>query len=243
MLGYRLEAIDETIGRCDDFLLDDRHWTTRYMVASTGTWLLGRKVLISPVSLRGADAETKRFAIGLTRAQIEAAPSLDEDAPVSRQHERHLFDHYGWPYYWSGTALWGSHAIPSQLAVNADLPPPPQPEPEAGSRHLRSVRELTGYGIVALGEEIGKVHGFVVDDTTWATRYVIADTGGWLSGRRVLIAPSWIREIRWADRVVLVDLRKEEIEKSPEYDPRAPINREYEVRLYDYYGRPRYWHS
>lgn len=26
-----------------------------------------------------------------------------------------------------------------------------------------------------------------------------------------------------------------------DFDPSAPINREYQVRLYDYYGRPRCW--
>jgi hypothetical protein len=31
------------------------------------------------------------------------------------------------------------------------------------------------------------------------------------------------------------------IESSPEYDPEAPINRQYEEVFYDYYGRPKYW--
>jgi hypothetical protein len=29
--------------------------------------------------------------------------------------------------------------------------------------------------------------------------------------------------------------------KSPEFDPSAPVNRAYELRLYDCYGRPKYW--
>jgi hypothetical protein len=38
-----------------------------------------------------------------------------------------------------------------------------------------------------------------------------------------------------------VNVSKEQIENSPEYDPASPINREYEIRLYDFYGRPYYW--
>jgi hypothetical protein len=40
---------------------------------------------------------------------------------------------------------------------------------------------------------------------------------------------------------VQIDLTKEEIKGSPEFDARKPVNREYEAVLYDYYGRPGYW--
>ena len=49
--NYVLEAEDGEIGRCKDFLFDGELWTIRYMVADTGKWLPGRKVLISPISL------------------------------------------------------------------------------------------------------------------------------------------------------------------------------------------------
>jgi hypothetical protein len=51
----------------------------------------------------------------------------------------------------------------------------------------------------------------------------------------------WVQEIRWADRKMAVAFDKETIEQCPEYDPTQAVNREYEVRLYDYYGRPTYW--
>jgi len=43
--GYMIQAKDGKIGRCKDFLFDDEIWTIRYMVADTGTWLPGKKVL------------------------------------------------------------------------------------------------------------------------------------------------------------------------------------------------------
>jgi len=39
-----------------------------------------------------------------------------------------------------------------------------------------------------------------------------------------------------------MDHSREEIKNSPEFDPAAPVNREYEEVLHDYYGRPKYWH-
>jgi len=67
------------------------------------------------------------------------------------------------------------------------------------------------------------------------------DTRNWLPGKKVLVSPGWIERVSWADRKVYVELTREIIKESPEYDPSAPVNRRYEERLYDYYGRPRYW--
>ena len=47
--GYSIQTTEEeTIGKVKEFYFDDRHWTVRYLVANTGTWLSGRQVLISP---------------------------------------------------------------------------------------------------------------------------------------------------------------------------------------------------
>lgn len=55
--GYKLAALDGEIGRVKDLYYDDQHWTIRYLVADTGTWLPGRQVLISPWSLKRRKTE------------------------------------------------------------------------------------------------------------------------------------------------------------------------------------------
>jgi hypothetical protein len=113
---------------------------------------------------------------------------------------------------------------------------------EEGNPHLRSSREVIGYYIRALDGEIGHVEDFIVEDETWVIRYVVVDTKNWLPwGKNVIVSPSWIERVDWADERVIVDLKKDIIEKSPDFDASKPVNREYEVRLYDYYGRPVYW--
>jgi hypothetical protein len=47
--------------------------------------------------------------------------------------------------------------------------------------------------------------------------------------------------VSWSESKVHVVLSRETIKNSPEFDPTVPVNREYEARLYDYYGRPVYW--
>jgi len=238
--NYALEAKDGKIGRCKDFLFDDEHWTIRYMVADTGKFLPGRKVLISPISIGSPEWIRQVFPVRLTKEWIKNAPGLDQDAPVSRQYEIDLSQFYGWNYYWHGTYPWGIAAYPGAL-YDKPLVQEGVLEPDSGDNHLRSVNEVRGYHIQAKDNDIGHVEDFIMDDESWAMRYMVVDTLNWLPGRKVLVAPMWITAVSWADRKVSVDLSREQIKECPEYDPAIPVNREYEEQLYDFYGRPKYW--
>jgi len=243
LINYTMEATDDDIGRCKDFLFDDRHWVTRYILVDTGKWLPGRKVLISPISLGEPDWATRRFPVDLTTEQIENSPALDTDAPVSRKYEQLYFDHFQWPYYWTGGELWGATPYPPATPV-----PPTETGPslkekqeELEKTHLRSYREVKGYYIKTTDGEVGHVDDLIVDDETWRFRYMVVDTRNWLPGRKVLISVEWIESVSWLENEVQVDVASEAIKNSPEFDPSQPVNREYEMVLYDYYGRPKYW--
>ena len=58
--GYKLDTLDGEIGNVKEFYFDDRHWTIRYLVANTGTWLIGRQVLISPYALSAINNPERR---------------------------------------------------------------------------------------------------------------------------------------------------------------------------------------
>jgi hypothetical protein len=241
IINYVIQAKDGEIGRCKDFLFDDDYWTIRYMVAETGKWLPGRKVLISPISLGDPEGLDHRFTVNLTKEQIKSSPPIDEHAPVSRQYEKKYFDHYYWPYYWAGPGVWGAPPYPIPMPVRQ---PEAVEETEDGDRdenHLRSVKEVTGYHIQAVDGHIGHVEDYIVDEETWTIRYMVVDTRNWLPGRKVLVTPYWIKSVDWAGNTVEVDLTTEAVKESPHYNPSEPVNREYEIQLYDYYGRPTYW--
>ncbi|MDA3787708.1 MAG: PRC-barrel domain-containing protein, partial [Desulfobacula sp.] len=69
--GYKLNSLDGDIGKVKEFYFDDLHWTVRYLVADTGSWLQERQVLISPYSLAGVDTKEEHITVDLTRKQIE----------------------------------------------------------------------------------------------------------------------------------------------------------------------------
>lgn len=238
--GYVLGAQDGEIGRCSDFFFDDRNWTVRYIVADTRKWLPGRKVLISPISIGDADGSTRTLKVGLTRDQIKDSPPLDSDAPVSRRYEIAYNQYYDWAHYWGGASVWGADRYPRLLhRIDASRRVPREKE---GDPALRSSREVTGYHIQATDKDIGHVEDFIVDQETWIMRYLVVDTSNWLPGsRKVLVAPTWVDQVDWKRRKVLVNLTRDQVKESPQYDPRVPVNRSYEVALYDFYGRPYDW--
>ena len=102
---FSIGAKDGEIGTVVEFFFDDDKWTIRYLVADTGGWLAGRKVLISPIFFGAVDWDGNVFNVNLTREQVKNSPSIDTDKPVSRQHESNFFDYYNFPYYWSGAGL------------------------------------------------------------------------------------------------------------------------------------------
>ena len=106
---------------------------------------------------------------------------------------------------------------------------------------LRTIKQIQGDKLSACDGEIGRVKDFYFDDLDWVVRYVVADTGSWLPGRLVLISPHALGHLYRGGRVLLVNLTREEIEKSPSIETHKPVSRQYEEDYHRYYGWPNYW--
>jgi uncharacterized protein YrrD len=237
--GYSIQnAKDETIGHVKDVYFDDQHWTVRYLVAHTGKWLTGRKVLISPYAIAAVNADHKNIVANLTKQQIENSPSLDSDKPVSRQFEESYYGYYGWPTYWGGPNSWGSYPyIEHNREKWNDFPK----NENKYDHHLRSSHEVTGYHIQAENGEIGHVEDFIFDDESWTIRYLIVNTSNWWAGKKVLISPLWIEHVSWTERTVSVELTRETVKLAPEFTAQSLLDRDYETNLYGHYNRKGYW--
>jgi uncharacterized protein YrrD len=236
--GYKLLSLDGEIGSVKDFYFDDRHWTIRYLVADTGNWLTGRQVLISPYALGEAGITTHGITVNLTKKQIEESPAMESDTPVSRQYESAYYGYYGWPQYWDGPFMWGEYPYPvrDRALWNA-----PDQRKESWDPHLRSIHDVNGYNIQAADGGIGHVEDFIIDDDTWAIRYLVVNTHNWWPGKKVLISSKWIKRVSWSKAKVFVDLPRETIKQSPEYAEDALPTRMYEKGLHQHYELPGYW--
>lgn len=242
--GLYIHATDGDLGKAHDFYFDDQDWAIRYVVVDASSWLARRKVLISPAAIPAVAPDLKRFMTALTRAQVKESPGWDSDKPISRQYEALFANYYKYPYYWGGPALWGFAPYPASAVIRAALQSPPAEEiadleAKIEQSHLRSTRAVSGYAVETIDGEIGTVHDFIFDERSWQIRYLVIDTGKWLPGRRVLLSPRWIESIDWVQSKVKVQISKEVIRNAPNYDRPATITRDYEERLFAYYGKPR----
>lgn len=244
LVGGKVRAKDGDLGRVEEFYFDDHKWIIRYMVVDTGRWLQCRQVLISTAAMKRPEWRSRAFPVNLTKQQVRNSPSIDTDKPVSRQHEINLHNYYNWPIYWGSGASIGPFAgvgYPVPTHLNLMIKQKKAPPEKPADPYLRSTHQVTGYHIQAIDGKIGHVQDFIVDDETWAIRYVVVNTQNWLPGKKVLIFPSWIRRVSWDRSKVFVDLSRESIENSPAFDPSKPVSRLYEERLFNHYGRSKYW--
>jgi uncharacterized protein YrrD len=236
--GYKLDSLDGEIGKVNDFYFDDQHWTIRYLVANTGNWLTGRQVLISPYALAAIFKEEKSIDVALTKKQIQNSPSLDTDKPVSRQFENSYYGYYDIPMYWVGPHRWGYYPYIERDRGQWKTSTPTQ---RAWDPHLRSTHAVRGYYIHATDGEIGHVEDFIIDDESWEICYLIVNTNNWCAGKKVLISPQWIERVNWDDTTVFINLSRETMKHSPEYNEESLLTRDYEIGLHDHYNRKGYW--
>ena len=232
--GYAIMAKDGRLGSVSDLLFDDTSWLVRWLVVDTGHWLSGRKVLLTPLVVRHIDPKEQEVTVELTMQQVKDSPDIDTDRPVSRQIETSIYDFYGWSPYWGN----GLFTDPYGYVGGARMPAPGlgSPRLDAGvaeiqrsedNPHLRSGEAVKGYHIHASDGEIGHVADFLLDDTDWSIRYLVVDTKNWWPGIKVLIPPRLACEIDWTDRLVKLDIDRQKVKDSPEYDPSAVADKTY----------------
>jgi uncharacterized protein YrrD len=104
-----------------------------------------------------------------------------------------------------------------------------------------SINNLIGFTISAKDGELGKVSEFYFDDLTWSIRYLVVETGSWLSERKVLIPHAALGGTDWKKETFQVNLTMEQVRKSPDIDTEKTVSRQHEIELFNHYALPVYW--
>ena len=74
---------------------------------------------------------------------------------------------------------------------------------------LRSMNDLEGLAVEAADGAIGHVKDLYLDDSAWVARYLVVETGSWLSSRRVPISPISMGRPDWGTKALPVSITKE----------------------------------
>lgn len=106
---------------------------------------------------------------------------------------------------------------------------------------FNSISHLSGSKVTASDGDIGHVKEAFFDDRTWTLRYLVVETGSWLSGREVLISPYSVRQPLGSEKHIHVALTQDKVRNSPGVDTHQPVSRQHEREYLAYYQYPEYW--
>ncbi|HEX8949328.1 MAG TPA: PRC-barrel domain-containing protein [Dissulfurispiraceae bacterium] len=240
--GYAVIAKDGEVGAVEEFLFDDREWAIRFIVVRTGDWLPGKKVLLPPSVLEEPDWELPKLHITIERAQLARGPILGAHEPASRMFQIDLYKHFGWAPFWLEEEYFNVPLHPSEVSSGLS-----RDQEKADDPHLLSTADTIEYRVEALNGDVGHPEDFVMDEDDWIIYYfaVALDRSENVpeeeTAKSVLIATEWVQKTAKEAGRVYLELDRDAVLRSPAYDPALPVDREYELELYDHYGRPRYW--
>jgi uncharacterized protein YrrD len=244
LIGFTIGATDGEIGEVKEFYFDDDTWTVRYLIVETGNWFNNRKVLIAPEALLKPDWKNKIFPINLSKEKIKNSPNIDTERPVSRQHEIEMYNYYPWTSYWGG-GVWGGGMGVSGMMTEGEEPIEERLRREDSTNtkdavedtHLRSTLNVTGYAIHAIDGKVGDVEDFIVNDATWKLDFLEVDAGDWFQGKKVLITPKLVKEIKWDSSEIFLNISVADVKSSPEYEPSESLSELYATTLQNHYGK------
>jgi hypothetical protein len=106
---------------------------------------------------------------------------------------------------------------------------------------LRDASAINGCAIAASDGPLGTVNDFLFEDSGWLVRWLVVDTGKWLSGRKVLLPPSTLGHLDPKGHEFSVELTMQQVKDSPDIDTDRPVSRQMETNIYDHYGWAPYW--
>lgn len=109
------------------------------------------------------------------------------------------------------------------------------------ARSIRTLDSLKTYVLSARDGEIGKLEDVYFGSNHWIVRYFVAGTGGWLGQRHVLVAPRAVRRVNEAERILEIDLERDQVKGSPPTDLEVMMSRKYEELYHRHYGWEPYW--
>ena len=214
--GAPIRATDGDIGTVLDFFFEEQRWTVRYILVDTGRWFSGKRVLISPMSVR-IPWSRAGLDVSLTKEQVWHSPQVDAHA-LSRATEADVLKHYGYPIYWGAPGIWGGFETPAALIAAPLVPPKPEgPVVDVEAQDLRSTHESTGYHLHAADGEIGHVDDFLIGEQSWRIRYLLVDTSNWIGGKSVVVTTDAVKQIDPGRATLHVEATRDEIRNSQSF--------------------------
>jgi hypothetical protein len=211
----------QPLGPLSDLMFDERTWQVRYLTVDARAWLT-RRVPLHPLAVRSCDPARRRITLDLTRSQIERAPAVNADKPISRPQAERYYRHFAWPAYWAPSA--GGFQATSASGDDGD----PQ---------LFPALSLGGLAVCAGQDRAGRIDDQLADVSSWGIDHLVVERHGWWSRRKVLIATRFAQRIDWTGGEMHLDVELDALDGGSAWQQDTPLSKYFEARL----ARPDGW--
>ncbi len=225
LIGLPVMGADGELGTVEDVYFDEKRWRMRYILAATGDWLEGRRLLLSPRAFGGLLPDRRGLQSNLRRDRVSAAPPFIKGRRITRTEEEELFKFYEWPFYWreeeEGGIGPGNPAALPLIELASEMREEIGTQGVLENPTLHSLEDVLGMRILDReGENSGSLADVAVQLEDWEILYLIIDLGLLSGGKKVQLPPTYVESFDEDDDYLRLDLERETIHNSPEWDPK-----------------------
>ena len=83
--------------------------------------------------------------------------------------------------------------------------------------------KLTDYRIEATDGSVGRIADLLIEDDSWRARWLVVDTGTWLTGRQVLLPVTSLQRPDGEAGRIPVPLTRQQVKDSPPAETDQPV--------------------
>jgi hypothetical protein len=192
LLQCRIRATDGPAGSLYDLYFDDRDQKIIFAVVRPDRGRLAPHVMVPTESLGAVNTKLGEVTVTLTARQIRGARRWSSITPIYPQQDDAANDS-------------SRQATPENG--------------EAHRNHIRSLREVSEYGLWGLDGKLGDIVDFIVVDANWSAPYLIIEVPDAEGTRKVILPTNSITSINWYRKRVTTTFSRRLVRASPYFPP------------------------
>lgn len=195
LLQIPLVTADGRKSAIRNFLFDDRSWLIRFLLVDAGKWFAPHIVAVPTDAVNPPDWLQMTVTSRLTAAELLTSPDAETIRPVSQQKRLAWMRHFGWREHDLNWCAPSSLHLPCREFDG---------HTQGDDPHLRRTGDLISYQVWAKNGYLGLLEGFFLKDASWHIGYLLARTGDWIYGEK-MIPSSNVISISWGQKRVVLD--------------------------------------
>jgi hypothetical protein len=230
LINLKVTASNDPVGRVNDFYFSDLDWNISYAEVKPKLLVL-KNILANNMKFGQPNLDHKLLPILISKDKVAQQPTADSVKTLSDQKENHQAAFATWPLNLSNL-----NALDiSEAQKLADIMVRDKKDLKTDS-HLRSFKEIKGYYIKTPTGSFGHLKSLILETEIWKIKYLLIQKRRLVRpNKKILVSPANVVDIKWEDNSIYIDLSKNIIRESPEYEDIKSISDNFEKKLIRHY--------